>query len=425
MKYFLSSIFAILSLLCSYPAIANGSGNKSVINIEPVVGKGAVHKVSDFVKEIRYIPLETNSKIFIGNIKEIKIHDEKMYISDDKNVLNIFDMTGRHLSTLNRLGRGPEEYLSLTDFEVTPEGHIFIASQREGIIEYGPDLKFIRKITPSESTDAAFSDFMILKQGIFISNIIAFSRDYGMKQQWRIYNDSFKTLLSYDILPPASIASRSGTGGNQSSSITIMSSYRYYMHNEYLNIFRSGNDTIFNIDYKNNYSKSPRYIINSGQYRHSERREGISLSSLAEADNYLFVVLDFRRLAPEPFEEKLQATVGALALSGTPVIRSGTTSASSSAIGTMNNTKVNAIYNKTNGTLVLLNQPIPKTPGLKDDISNGPPFWPKNISAKQELISWHNALDLVTLAEEGKIDKSVIGNLKEDDNPVVVIAVPK
>ena len=49
----------------------------------------------------------------------------------------------------------------------------------------------------------------------------------------------------------------------------------------------------------------------------------------------------------------------------------------------------------------------------------------ENLVVAQELYSWHDAADLLLLVEEGKMDKNLVKNLKEDDNPVVLIAVPK
>ena len=135
---------------------------------------------------------------------------------------------------------------------------------------------------------------------------------------------------------------------------------------------------------------------------------------MIETDSYLFMSFNFRSLAPEPFEVE-----GRTMTSGNAGMRT------EMRIAGGKNTTVNGIYDKKSGKLSLLNQPIPKTLGLRNDLNRGASFWPQSITEKQELISWHNAFDLILLAEEGKIDQSIVANLKEDDNPVVVIAIPK
>ena len=129
-----------------------------------------------------------------------------------------------------------------------------------------------------------------------------------------------------------------------------------------------------------------------------------------ETDNYLFLKFNFRQLAPEPFEMKARVEE----------IEGGVRT-----IGGAINREVCAVYNKINGELILLNQPVPGTLGLKNDLTAGPIFWPSLTTTNQELITWHEAHELISLAEEGKIDKSLAANLKENDNPVIVIATPK
>ena len=421
MKHILPFLLAACMTIFYSCSGNNNSGDNTIINVESVVGKGSIRDASDFIKEIKYIPLETTPGSMVGNIRNIIIDKEKMYVGDDKNVINIFDMNGRYLNTLNRVGRGPEEYVRLTDFKIAPNGNIFIASQGEGIVEYSADLKFIRKLTPERQEDAGFLDMIILKEGLFASNKFHFDMESGSKQVWDVYDDSLKTQFSYSA-DALSKTSDEGVGENRRVTVAIrINPYRYHIYNDNLNIYRAGNDTIFNIDIENNYLKSTRYVVNCGKYQflsemensvdsNISELEAISLGSIVESGNYMFMNFMFRGLAPEPFE-----TEGSVITSGNMTRRMGG--------GT--NTSVYGVYNKKSGELSLLNQPFPKILGLKDDINGGAPFWPRSITQKQELISWHNALDLVMLAEEGKIDQSVIGNLKEDDNPVVAIAIPK
>ena len=423
MKQILSySLIACMVLFYSCSS-SNNRGDNNVIDIESVVGTGKIHNASDFIKDLKYIPLETTPNSMVGNIVNIIISHNKMYVRDDKNAITIFDLNGKYLNTLNRMGRGPEEYTDISDFEIASNGNIFIASRREGLVEYDANLKFIRKITPEGGGDAGLNDLAILEDGLFASNSIVIDTEtMSAKQAWKIYDESFNTLFSYSS-DPKTQSSSSGSGENRMISITIRRNpYQYYIYNNDLNLFRAGNDTIFNIDYKNDYIKSARYVVNCGKYQFSEEMEGsinmsspveleaISLRSTTETNNYLFMTFDFRKLAPEPFEVE-----GTTITTGNRVMRTGG--------GT--NTTVNTVYDKKSGKLTLLNQPIPKVLGFKNDVNKGAPFWPKSITKNQELISWHNAFDLVLLAEEGKIDQNIVANLKEDDNPVVVIAIPK
>ena len=370
MKHF---CFLLIGLTALYSCSGTGSSNtNNVIDIESALGTGKIRNASEFIKEIKYIPLETTPGSMIGNIANVIIEHRKIYVRDDKNVITIFDLNGKYLNTLNRVGRGPEEYMSVSDFEVAPNGNIFIASRREGLLEYGADLKFIRKISLEGGADAGLSDLAILKEGLFASNTMVFDMETrSAKQEWKIYDESLNTLFSYSTDPQVQ-ASSSGSGENTVVAIGVRANpYQYYMHNNDLSLFRRGNDTIFNIDYENNYLKSARYIVNCGKYRFLEEMESgpnmsnlgasaeleaISLRSMIETANYLFMTFDFRKLAPEPFE----ATITQYSMGGVNVVPGG-----------FPNTNVYVAYNKNRGELSVLNQPIPKTLGLKEDIAQG------------------------------------------------------
>ena len=405
MKNLILTLFAALILFYSCSSNTN-SRNNIIIDIESAVGKGEVHNASEILEDIRYIRLETNPASIIGNIGNIIIENGKIYVFANNNI-TVFDINGKYLNTLNRVGRGPQEYLSILDFAINPQGNIIIASYEGEILEYNGDLKFIRKISPGKNaiSDSSMWNFIMLKEGVFASGIIyADTNPEYVKQDLIIYNeDSLSVLSSYNVNTQQFIPGVKGV---------VISYYERYIYENSLNIYKIGNDTIFNIDYENEYLKTAKYIMSYGKDRLSEElyfetyESGseelrlISLVSLYETDKYLFMNFNMNALAPEPFEVK-------------------------TSNGSYKRTNVYAIYNKKRGAFSFLNQPSPGSLGLKDDIANGVAFWPKRVTKNQELITWYNAYELISLAEEGKIDKSIVANLKEDDNPVIAIATPK
>ena len=421
MKHILSySLIASLVLFYSCSG-SDANENNPIIDVESALGTGKIHNASEFIKEIKYVPLETSSSSMVGNIRKVFVEGGKIYVWDDKSIINIFSITGRHLNTLNRVGRGPEEYANMSDFIIAENGNIFILSQNKEIIEYDNSLKFIRKT--EFGSDARYLDFISLGNGLFASNIIEFSMESrSSEERWTVYDyhDSLKTRFSYSS--EATTRTAGGTGIDQAPIFYIrLNPYKQYKHNNDLNIYKRGNDTIFNIDIENDYSKSARYIFNYGKYVFLEEMESginsapadlkaISLTSLLESNDYLFLEFNFRGLSPEPFEIESDYMV----VNGTRI----TTQEG-------RNTDVYAIYHKKRREIILLNQSSPRTLGLKDDVTDGVVFWPKHITTKQELVTWHDAYELIFLAEEGKIDKSLVANLQEDDNPVIVIATPK
>jgi len=417
MRYLLLYKWLLFSLiaLCSCAGSGNNTDNvievDNIIDIESAVGTGKIWNASGFIENIRYIPLETTKTSIMGKIDKIIVKNNKIYIIDIRHVINIFDMSGRHLNTFNRVGRGPGEYNQMSGFDVGDNGHIYVILPLLGmkIMEYGADLKYIRTIDPGRNNDA-FEDILFVKEGLFVSNSI-FDRRANLA--WIMYDDSVNIHVSYNGSYNYSKMA-DPLRRQRESKWTVMKRYKQYLFEKDLCIYIRGIDTVFNINYENDYSRSDRYIIKTGKYcflREMDTKDmtiesttlnTISLENLIETKTYLFLNFDFRGLAPEPFEND-----------GSRLVFSNYI------------TTVCSIYNKVTGELSVLNQPVPGTLGLKNDIDGGVIFWPETVSDRHELISWCSALDLIQLAEEGKIDRSIANGLKENDNPVIIIATPK
>jgi hypothetical protein len=93
---------------------------------EPV---SKVTKLSDFAEDIEFIPLETKANSLIGPfILKIVKRDNRIYIRNsglDGEIL-CFDNLGRFLYKINNFGRGPEEYSSANDFDVSSDNKTLI-----------------------------------------------------------------------------------------------------------------------------------------------------------------------------------------------------------------------------------------------------------------------------------------------------------
>ncbi|WP_106831901.1 6-bladed beta-propeller [Parabacteroides pacaensis] len=72
-----------------------------------------------FTEKYEITPLETTSESLVGRIDKIKKFQGHYYIccSGGQSILH-FNEQGKFVSTLNRLGQGPEEYARIEDFDV-------------------------------------------------------------------------------------------------------------------------------------------------------------------------------------------------------------------------------------------------------------------------------------------------------------------
>ena len=70
--------------------------------------------LSEIAESIQYIPLESNSESFIGQIKQIKIFGDRIYVLDSKNnKIVIFNKKGKYLNKIEAVGKGPKEYIKI------------------------------------------------------------------------------------------------------------------------------------------------------------------------------------------------------------------------------------------------------------------------------------------------------------------------
>jgi hypothetical protein len=76
--------------------------------------------MSDFIEITDSITLETNEQCLIGYIAKLHKHKDKIYVMDNyfANAILIFDLQGNFIRKIGRVGNGPGEYISLTDFTI-------------------------------------------------------------------------------------------------------------------------------------------------------------------------------------------------------------------------------------------------------------------------------------------------------------------
>ena len=74
--------------------------------------------IDKVVKEMKYIRLETNKNSIIGRIDKMVFHSNCIFILDRSfsQSIFVFNMEGKHMNTINKKGRGPDEYIGISDF---------------------------------------------------------------------------------------------------------------------------------------------------------------------------------------------------------------------------------------------------------------------------------------------------------------------
>jgi hypothetical protein len=114
MNYFKNLLFLLIlvSLSCT-----KKSGTNQNFTFQPKVNVISNElKFNDLIEDYKYIKLETNENCLIGEVRQFQIYKSNIYILTD--VVNCFDPEGKFLFSINRKGRGPDEFIQIHNFSI-------------------------------------------------------------------------------------------------------------------------------------------------------------------------------------------------------------------------------------------------------------------------------------------------------------------
>ena len=96
-------------LVCIFASCGGGSQKTSD---EMTISMKTNVPVEELVKDATLVPLETTDDCLLGDLEKIYESDGRLYIQDMKGTtIFVFDISGKFLYKIERLGEGPEEYL--------------------------------------------------------------------------------------------------------------------------------------------------------------------------------------------------------------------------------------------------------------------------------------------------------------------------
>lgn len=146
-KFILTFFASILLLSCS-----SGVSNDEV----PVV---LINTTDDsllnfFSERIFSKQMQSPINTIIGKMGKCIVSDSLLFIHDKQNErICIFSIVnGNAIGSISRLGRGPQEYLNITDFDIKDSKVFILSSMEKNIIEYDIDGSFITKVSTGKSS---------------------------------------------------------------------------------------------------------------------------------------------------------------------------------------------------------------------------------------------------------------------------------
>ena len=382
-----------------------------VLDIKQGLNNLTKMNLTDFKSNIRYVRLETNKNCLVTNtIRNIYVEENKIFIRDNDPFLKVFDAnTGKYLYNVGSKGQGPGELPSLrhVDMNVKEKRVIFGWAKVYKYDFEGNYLSNIElpKIPAKESDDIISDNVVILDTDLY--SVGAYSVAEHQLNAVYIFNEQaniINTLKSYDDYI-------------QHHTIKTNSNYDqlgfYYKCEGRIHFYRGICDTVYAYDSSIRAFK-PSFCFDFGKHRRSrhyesidtENKDEISVKTICENDQFVFMDLSTKKASTEPFMDKNVRGDGKLV--------------------EFLNHSVYALYDKQSMIFSFLLQPVKGIMGFANAIDNGLPFWPKYISSKNEFVDIIQAFDFIEYADKlPKPDNSfreISESMDEEDNPIVIIA---
>lgn len=128
-------LIAIITMIV-VGCIGKSDSREGIINIDLTQKIIPVQKTG-IIKQFDVIKLKTPDGVIIGDISKIIVFNNRIYVADYKQTrcVNVFDMEGNLLQTINRRGRGPGEYTNIASVFVDKyQGKFNILNQFPGLL---------------------------------------------------------------------------------------------------------------------------------------------------------------------------------------------------------------------------------------------------------------------------------------------------
>jgi len=373
-----------------------GTPNKNnkhaaIIDLTQGVDHIGMMPLSEVATGIEYIPLETSDEALVGNIQALFFHNDHIFIKDNTGLIKVFDRNGAFVRTINRVGRGPQEYLQNSSLSLSPSNGNLLLADNATIKEYDPFGQYIREVGVPRIDDYLTARPMMISENRFVAPLAnpKYDREFcviifdslsnvqqliptpdlfGTEQQQIINQGSGDVIQFVQMIQPTIFQYGSGSRFFYPSTTEIFTTDGYGVI-----------DTAYTIEY-GKYQLPGGVLtdyLQSGKY--------LLPLSFIESESHLFMNASIRNILDD----------------------------SSIFLG-------NFVFNKRTMETRLLHNHATKMNGFIDDMQEGPPFWPRTISGKNTLVSYAYPIDLNEHSKHNGAFKNTLSILTDDSNPVVI-----
>ncbi|MBK7480831.1 MAG: 6-bladed beta-propeller [Bacteroidales bacterium] len=215
--------------------------------------KPAGGKLSSFADDIEFIPLQTTRESLIGGpARRVVSREQRIYVSDATRIM-CFDIEGRFLYKLDKLGRGPGEYSVIFYFDVDPDNKYLVIPNHYKLLFYGiSDTGFYFQRSLAFHEDVLYvSEIVPGTNHVFIP----IPPWRGNEQTLSLLIDNFGDTVHFK--PNGYKYTKQSKGGSRG-----LGEMQVYSIDKKVCFRERFSDTVFYVDTKDNHFK-PRMILNS------------------------------------------------------------------------------------------------------------------------------------------------------------------
>lgn len=208
--YLLAAFYITILFSCNNKNSTNNTKKDQIIHFNVSNWEKDQKIPKKVIKKVRFIPLETKEDCLLGEIDKIISVKNRLYILDrgiNKQIF-VFNTEGKYLGSIGKYGKGPGEFISLSDFIIDDKKNqlLVLDAQLRKVLTYNlQDANFLNELKVTflvtdfvkldDNVLSFYSKFPQTKSGINYSIANMNLKDKSYK--WFLVQDEYDTRLSY------------------------------------------------------------------------------------------------------------------------------------------------------------------------------------------------------------------------------------